>query len=80
MEISGKGKLNRFCGWTGGIWGQGEDGSGVSAGRGNKGRECSERCLNWGKFGGLGGNLIQWKLPEVYEGDPSEHSNRGIEV
>lgn len=36
--------------------------------------------LELGGFGGLGGNLIQWKLPEVYEGDPSEDSNRGIEV
>lgn len=51
MELSGKGKLNRFCGWTGGMWGQGEDGSGVGGGRGNKGRECSERCLNWGDLG-----------------------------
>lgn len=30
---------------------------------------------NWGKLGGRGRNLAQWKLLEIYEGDPSKESN-----
>lgn len=44
-------------------------------GEGRSGRECKERLLELGGvFGELGycTYLVQWILPEIYEGDPNE--------
>jgi hypothetical protein len=39
-------------------------------------KECRERCLKlgWGTAGGQCQNLVQWKLPGNYEGNPFEDS------
>lgn len=34
--------------------------------------QCGEKQLKLGAFGGCCGNLVQWKIPGISEGDPDE--------
>lgn len=52
------------------LWGQKQEQAGC-------GERCEERGRDrwyWGAFGGWCGNLVQWKLPRIYEVDPNEDS------
>lgn len=37
-----------------------------------KGESVKKDCWNWRTFGKLCGNIVQWKLPGIYRGDPNE--------
>lgn len=51
------------------ITGDGRDGSGGGEVEG----ECAGRDIwNWGTFRGHYGNLVQCKVPGIYESDPSD--------
>jgi hypothetical protein len=56
-----------------GRWRWEQEESGRVSGR-HRGRQFWERQLELGAFGGWCGNLVEWKLPEIYESDPSKNS------
>lgn len=71
MDVPRRGKQNRFYGLRRGRWGKWED----------LGREMWLREGMWGEtarveghFRGWYGNLVQWKLLKIYEGNPYEVS------
>lgn len=39
--------------------------------------EYRENCWSWWIFGGWYENLVQWKLPGIYEGDQNENPGNG---
>lgn len=75
ISLGGGDRLD-FYGHTGNGQGLQNDGVvGVIKWAGKWGRESAKRDdWNWGVVKECCGNLVQWKLPEIYEGDPSEYS------
>lgn len=59
----------------GGLWADGDGNRRDQVGeRGTEVESTGRDDWNWGAFGGDNGNLVQWKLPGNYEGDPGEDS------
>ena len=52
----------------------GTETGGIRCGRYDGERQCGERELELGSIGGQCGNLVLYKLLEIYEGDSSENS------
>lgn len=71
MGLPGRKKQNTFYGQTGSVW-EWKQGV-IKCRRDGVERKSSERDgWNWGSFGEQYGNLMQWKLSEISEGDPSD--------
>lgn len=70
MDIPEKEKQNRFCGWTKATWHLNREHHIVQGLP--KGDNDKRRDLNWWLLKVICRNLLQWKLPDTYDGDPSE--------
>lgn len=60
-------------GYIEGSWGVEQEGSDMEADD-LEGESEGREVWNWGAFGRLCGNLVQWKLDRIHEGNTNEDS------